>query len=140
MESHQNVFQLLASRLKHFDSIPYCCTISAPRDFQYNLFIYCISAKARNIFRYTMCVQRPAHFIGIHRHFQITGIILFSFQDEQCCVHQNIAPYSCQLFVTQMYHANSSQGRVTATQICTRINRHRIEHQLIIQMCINIHS
>ncbi len=130
MESHQNEFQLLTSRLKHFNSILYLCTISAPRDFQYNSFSYRIKAKAHNIFRYTMCVQRPALFIGIHRHFQITGRIIFSFQDEQCCVHRSIAPYSCQLFVTQMYHANSSQGRVTATQICTQINIHWIEHQL----------
>ncbi len=94
MESHQNEFQLLTSRLRHFNSIPYRCTISAPRDFQYNLFSYCIRAKARNIFWCTMCVQRPAHFIGIHRHFQITGRILSSFQDKQCCNYLSVAPVS----------------------------------------------
>ncbi len=48
----------------------------------------------QEIFRHTMCVQRPARFIGIHRHFQITGRIRFSFQDEQCCNHLSIAPVS----------------------------------------------
>ena len=64
------------------------------------------------------------------------------FQGKQCCVHRNFAPYSSHLFVTQIYHANSSQGRVATatTHNRTRMNRHRIEHQLGIPMCINIHS
>ena len=111
----------------------------------FHLFSYMLFNS--NLSRYTICVHRPAHFVGIH--IQISCFIYTHksqeginscFQGEQCCVHQNFAPYSYQLFVTQIYHANSSQGRVATTHNRTRMNRHRIEHQLGIPMCINIHS
>jgi hypothetical protein len=140
MESHQNESQLLASRSGSFHS------------FSYMLFNSNLNTQRwLQQFRYTICVHRPARFVGIH--IQINCFIHTSksqegvnscFQGEQCCVHQNFAPNSYHLFVTQIYHSNSSsrQGRVATTTIHnrTRMNRHWIEHQLGIPMCINIHS
>jgi hypothetical protein len=138
MESHQNESRLLASRSGSFHL------------FSYMLFNSNLSTQRwLQQFRYTICVHRPARFVGIH--IQINCFIYTSksqegvnscFRGEQCCVHRNFAPYSYHLFVTQIYHANSSQGRVatTTTHNRTRMNRHRVEHQLGIPMCINMHS
>jgi len=140
MESHQNESRLLASRSGSFHLFSYML-------FNSNL----ITQRWLQQFRYTICVHRPACFVGIH--IQINCFIHTSksqeginscFQGEQCCVYRNFTPYSYHLFVTQIYHANSSQGRVatgtTHKHNRARMNRHRIEHQLGIPMCINIHS
>lgn len=89
MKLHQNESWLLAGRSESFHSFPYML-------FNYNLS----TQRWLQQFRYTMCVHRPARFVGIH--IQINCFVYTSksqegvnscFQGKQCCVHRNFAPY-----------------------------------------------